>query len=369
VKNFLYITDREEYSEHNFIGPLFEKYLPEFLHVDIVYFSKYKSYFENKNGHFIVPIHEKKDILKYLSQNNINIFSYDYVVVRNMHEILENILASKSMYDIKVGYRLSFPKIAASLERAKAENKITLIQEIDKKIKTLTKTKLINKCDMFLPTSKVMQEVYYPNITTKVHVVPSAIDPSRVHKKEDRSDKKIVFAYDGTLSKLRNFELVLEAFCALKSENWELLISTKDEDYAKSCVATCSKISDKIKISKASNKEELLAFISSCDVGLALLPEINIFNTSIHLKIIDYYTSGIPSLMSNNVQNSSVFTHDKDAWLCEFDSKKISDELEKIIATPKDKIREMGELGQNRLLEVRNYKTVAQELAKAMESL
>jgi len=31
MKKFLYITDREEYSEHNFIGPLFEKYLPEHM--------------------------------------------------------------------------------------------------------------------------------------------------------------------------------------------------------------------------------------------------------------------------------------------------------------------------------------------------
>ena len=60
MEKFLYITDREEYTEHNFIGPLFEKYLPNHMDVDVVYFSKYKSFFENKNGHFIVPIHESK---------------------------------------------------------------------------------------------------------------------------------------------------------------------------------------------------------------------------------------------------------------------------------------------------------------------
>lgn len=369
MKKFLYITDREEYSEHNFIGPLFEKYLPEHMKVDIVYLSKFKSYLDNNNGHFIVPDHEKKDILKFLSQNDIDVSSYDYVVVRNMHEILANIIAVREKYGIKVGFRLSFPKIAAKLEHLKSENKSSLLKKINQKLKVSAKSKLINQCDVFMPTSKIMQEVYYPDVTTKIHVVPSAIDPSRVSKKVSRGDEKIVFAYEGTISKLRNFELVLEAFCALKSENWELLISTKDEEYAKSCVSTCSKIADKVQVSKASNKEELLALIARCDVGLALLPDINIFSTSVHLKIIDYYTSAVPSLMSKNTQNSSLFTHEKDAWLCDFDAETIAAELEKIIATPKDKIRAMGQAGQNKLLEIRNYEVIAKELAQAMEAL
>jgi len=36
-----------------------------------------------------------------------------------MHEILANIIAVREKYGIKVGFRLSFPKIAAKLERLK----------------------------------------------------------------------------------------------------------------------------------------------------------------------------------------------------------------------------------------------------------
>jgi glycosyltransferase involved in cell wall biosynthesis len=369
MKKFLYITDREEYSEHNFIGPLFEKYLPEFLDVDIVYFSKYKSYFENRKGHFIVPIYERKDILKYLTENGVDVFAYDYVVVRNIHDILENILASKDMYNIKVGYRLSFPKITVALERAKVEQGSTLIKSIDAKLKTHAKLKLINQCDIFLPTSKRMQEVYYPEVTTKIHVVPSAIDPSRVHSKISRGDEKIVFTYIGTLSKLRNFELILEAFNSLKSENWELLISTVDVDYAQNCVKEFLKIKDKIKIIKSDTKDQLLDELAHCDVGVALLPDIDIFRTSVPLKIIDYYTSGIPALISNNELNNTVFENNKDAWICDFDQKSITNKLEEIIANPKDKIREMGKSGQQKLLDTRNYQDVAKNLAKAMEEL
>ncbi len=369
MQKVLYITDREEYSEHNFIGPLFEKYLQEYLEIDIIYFTKFKSYFGRKDNLFVIPEHEKKNLFACLEDNKINVSSYDCVIVRNMHDVLEYVLENKNKYNIKVAFRLSFPKITGELERAKAENRSSLIQIVNHRIKTYIKSKLIDRCDIFMPTSKQMQEVYYPDVTAKIFIVPSAIDPERLHKKVTREDEKIIFAYDGTLSKLRNFELVLEAFKNVKKDNWELNISTKDVEHAKEYAASCAEIFDKIKISKASTKEELLDFITRCDIGLALLPDISIFNTSVHLKIMDYYTSGVPSLMSNNTQNSSIFTNEKDAWLCNFDVMEITKQLENIINTPRKKIREMGKLGQKRLLDVRNYKVIAQRLSTALEEL
>ncbi len=369
MKKFLYITDREEYTEHNFIGPLFEKYLPEYMDVDIVYFSKYKSFFEDRGGKFIVPEHEKKDILKYLSQNNIKVFEYDYVVVRNMHDILDKIIEYRDIYKIKVGFRLTFPKITASLERARAENNSSLLKLIDTKLKLFSREKLINRCDIFLPTSKSMQEIYCPNVTTKIHVIPSAIDPQRVHSKVKRDDETIIFTYEGTLTKLRRFDVVLEAFDNLNCTDWELHIFTKDVDFANSEVDKFSNLKDKIKIYNSYTKDKILDEISRSDVGLSLLPDLNIFNTSLPLKVIDYYTGAIPTLMSDNRINSSVFEHGKDAWLCDFKVDTIKKELDNILKTPKDKIREMGQAGQQKLLEKRNYRDVAKNFAEVMNSL
>jgi len=369
MQKILYITDREEYSEHNFIGPLFEKYLPKHLDIDVIYFTKFKSYFGRKDNQLVIPEFKKKRLFGCLEDNNIDVSSYDCVIVRNMHDVLEYVLDNKSKYNIKVGFRLSFPKITAELEKAKAENRSSLIQVANHKIKTYIKSNLIDRCDIFLPTSKQMQEVYYPNVKTKMFIIPSAIDPERIHEKTSRDDDKTVFAYNGTLSKLRNFEVLMEAFELLKKDNWELDIATKDANLTKSFVQPYKSIVENIKISKANTKEDLIDFISRCDVGLCLLPNIDLFNTSLHLKIINYYTSGIPALMSDNKQNRSIFTDEKDAWLCNFDANEIKNELEKIIDTPKEKIKEMGELGQKRLLEVRNYKVIAKQLSDALESL
>ncbi|MDX1809633.1 MAG: glycosyltransferase [Sulfurospirillaceae bacterium] len=369
MKKVLYITDREEYSEHNFIGPLFEKYLPLHLNIDIIYFSQFKSTIGRKNNHLIIPEFEKRNLFPCLEDSGIDVSSYDCVIVRNMLDVLEYVLDKKEKYNLKVGFRLSFPKVSASLERAKAENRSSLIQVVDHKVKTYIKAKMINRCDIFLPTSKEMQEVYYPDVNVKMFTIPSAIDPDRIQKKEARDDDKTVFAYIGTLTKLRNFELVLEAFNVLKKDNWELNISTNDVEYAKSCLQNYAAITDKVHISKANTKEELLDLMSKCDVGLSLLPDIDIFKTSVHLKIMDYYTGGIPSLMSNNKQNSSIFENGINAWLCDFNVKSISENLEKIIDIPKDKIREMGELGQKRLLEVRNYQVIAKKLSEVLNEL
>ena len=34
MEKFLYITDQDEYTDHSFIGPLFEKYLKEYFDID-----------------------------------------------------------------------------------------------------------------------------------------------------------------------------------------------------------------------------------------------------------------------------------------------------------------------------------------------
>ncbi len=369
MKKFLYITDREEYTEHNFIGPLFEKYLPKYMDVDIVYLSKYKSYFEKRNGRFVVPIHEKKNILKYLSENDINISSYDYVVVRNMYDILDTILSARDTYNIKVGYRLSFPKLASKLEHAKAENRSNILLEIDKKVRTYTRTKIINQCDIFLPTSQGLKDIYCPDVTTKTHILRSGIDPDKVHSKISRGDDQIIFAYNGTLSKLRSFKTVLEAFSKLEHDNWKLYISTKDRDIANDCLNNFNFSKDQVEVTEAETKDELLNLMATCDIGLSLLPNIDLFNTSIHLKTVDYYTTSIPTLMTDSSKNREIFTDNVDAWLCPFDKDSIHKKLDEIMKTPKSEIRIMGVAGQARLLDKRDYRKIASMLAEAMNLL
>jgi hypothetical protein len=161
MKKFLYITDQEEYSDHSFIGPLFEKYLKEYFEVDIVYFSEFKSDIEIKDHRIIVPASYKDNILEEFIKADVDISVYAYIVVRNTGSILKSVLKTRERFDFKVGYRLSFPKRRAQMQVDQANNKTSFLNVLNNKIQTYSETNMINECDLFLPTSQRMHEEFF----------------------------------------------------------------------------------------------------------------------------------------------------------------------------------------------------------------
>lgn len=370
MKKFLYITDQDEYTDHSFIGPLFEKYLKEYFVVDIVYFSEFKAEFEKKDEHrFILPVGDKGRTIQELNGAGIDVSSYSYVVVRNSGEVLKDVLSKSGAYDYKVGYRLSFPKRRAKMQVDKANNKASFLKHLNNTLTTYSETKMINQCDLFMPTSTQMHDEYFEGVTTKTFICPPAIDPDTLHDNIQHEGEEKRFFYAGTLDKLREFETVLEAFDNVKSNNWKLTISTKDPEYAINVVKGYGNIAANVEIRNAKTKEELLDLIAKADIGVSILPEIPLFNTSTPVKIMDYYSSAIPCIMTNNANNNTLFTDDFDAWFCKFDKDSIKDKIEYIVNLSKDDVTQVGIRGQQRLLEIRNYKKIAATLAETLELL
>ncbi len=370
MKKFLYITDQDEYTDHSFIGPLFENYLKEYFIVDIVYFSEFKAELEKKDEHrFILPSANKSKVIQELTNGGIDMSSYSYVVVRNSGEILKQVISTSGTFDYKVGYRLSFPKRRAQMQVDKANNKASFLKHLNNTLTTYSETKLINQCDIFMPTSQQMQEEYFEAVTTKSFICPPAIDPSTLCENIQHEGNEKRFFYAGTLDKLREFETVLEAFNNVNSTNWKLTISTKDPEYASKVVRNYSNIAANVEIKNAKNKEELLDLIAKSDVGVSLLPDIPLFNTSTPIKIMDYYSSAVPCIMTNNANNNTLFTDNFDAWFCTFSKESIQAKLEHIISLSKDEVAQVGVKGQERLLKIRNYKIIAQRLAETLDLL
>lgn len=370
MQKLLYITDQDEYTDHSFIGPLFEKYLKVHFIIDIVYFSEFKTEVEKKDEHrFIIPKLEAARSIQELSNAKIDLKEYSFVFVRNSAEVLKNVLAHSREYDYKVGYRLSFPKRRAQMEVDQADNKSSFLKFLNNAISTFSETKMINQCDIFLPTSKQMAEEYYEGVRVRTFVCPPAIDPETMHDNIQHEADEKRFFYAGTLDKLREFETVLEAFDKVESSKWKLTISTKDPDYAVQVVRKYSNIADHVEICNAKNKKELLELIAKSDIGVSILPEIPLFNTSTPVKIMDYYSSGIPCIMTNNANNNTLFTDDYDAWFCKFNVNSIKEKIESITELSKEEVTKVGIRGQERLLEIRNYKRIADDLAHQLNIL
>ena len=367
MKKLLYITDQDEYMEHSFIAPLFETYLKKYLTVDIVYFTEFKSDFEQKDEHrFTVPARYKNVLLDELNRNDVPIDDYAYIMVRNDISIMSHVLKEKDKYQYKTAFRLSFPKRVVKM---KSDKQVNLFDIMTDKFKTKNETKIINMCDAFLPTSHSMHEEFFPDVSTKTIVCPPGINPNMIHPNIQHTGKEKRFFYAGTLDKLREFETVLEAFSKVARDDWRLSISTRDPQYALEMVRKYKDLENNIEIHNAKNRDELLDLIANADIGVALLPDIPIYSTSTPVKILDYYSSAVPSIMTNSGHTNKIFTDCHDAWFCKFESNDIKETIKYIISLSKESIADVGAKGQKRLLEIRNYEKIAADLAIKLEAL
>ena len=370
MSKFLYITDQDEYADHSFIGPLFQKYLTKHFDINTTFFSKDKENIEIKeDGRIIIPEKSKHHILEELEKNGINLSEYEFVVVRNNTDLLKEVLKQKARYKFKVGFRLSFPKRIAKLETDLANNKKSILDIISNKIQTYSEVSLINDCDIFLPTSFQMKNDYFKDVKIRTFVIPSAIDPEVLHENIQHEGSEKRFFYAGTLDKLREFETVLEAFSTIDNDKYKLMISTKDPEYLDDMLSLYPNLRTNIEICDAKNREDLLKLIALCDVGLSILPDIALFNSSTPIKVLDYYSSAVPCIMSKNENNTSIFEDDSSAWFSDFSKDAIKEKLEYIISLSKDDIAQVGVNGQKRLLDVRNYERIAADLAHQLNIL
>ena len=370
MKKLLYITDQDEYVDHSFIAPLFEVYLKKHLIVDIVYFTDFKSDFSQKDSHhFVVPSRYKNALFPELKRNGINLHSYDFVMVRNNIDIMEQVLNARDTYQYKALYRFSFPKRSMHIHCQGAEEKNQMLNHCLHYLKTKKETKIINRCDAFLPTSKKMHETFRPEVNIPTILCSPAIDPSKIHTHQQHEEEELRFVYVGTLDKVRDFGTILEAFNALEHTKWKLYISTRDVEFAYTLIEAYPEIKKNIKIFNAKTKDALLELIAKTDIGIALLPDLPVYNTSTPVKVYDYYSSGVPSLMTQTDHTSTLFTDSHDAWFTPFDVKSIEEKLKSLLQLSKEEIASVGAQGQKRLLEVKNYETIAKNIADQLHAL
>lgn len=372
MKKLLYITDQDEYADHCFITPLFETYLQKYLTVDIVYFTDFKSDCEQKDAHrFTVPTRYKNVLLDELKRNGMPIDSYNYVMVRNDINIMKHVLKEKDKYQYKTAFRLSFPKRNIRMKDNRGSKKIRFRDAISDKIKTKSETKIINMCDVFLPTSQNMHEKFFPKVTINTIICPPGIDPNMLHPNIQHKGEETRFFYVGefkrSLDESKRFETVLNAFTKVESDKWKLIISTKDPQYASEMIKKYHNLENNIEFHDAKNRNELLDIIANADVGIALLPDIPIYNTSTPVKIIDYYSSAVPCIMTNSGHTNKIFTDCIDAWFCKFTQNDIKEKIEYILSLDKKSIADVGIKGQKRLLDIRNYEKIAEDLAMKLE--
>ncbi len=258
MKRLLYITDQQEYTDHGAIGPLFNGCLKAHMHVNIVYFTRFKHSFQQKGSDYVVPEQYTKEICCYLKAKGVDLLSYDFIFVRNMYDVLKQVLDVNAQYNYKVGFRASVPRTTQLYEEQKLENRGGFLTDVKRKIGDYTTSRLINRCDLFMPISDRMEELFYKEIRVKSHSLPPGLDPKRVQPYLHTTGDDITFIYVGTVDKLQRFEVILEALRGLEATNWCLHISTFNPVYVRELIEQFPEITEKITVMHAENLDELM---------------------------------------------------------------------------------------------------------------
>lgn len=370
MQKLLYITDQMEYAENSFIKSLFRDHLNKHFKVFTVFFSKFKHGVEvRENGQVLVSNECKTRLFEELKNEGVDICSFDYVVVRNDSDILKKVIKAKQKCHFKVGFRLSFPKRMAKYRSDEANKSSSLMTLINNKLSAFHETNLINKCDIFFPTSMQMKDDYFQDVNIPTFELPSAIDPQNLQKKSFDDSDIIKFFYIGTFDKLRKFSTVLKAFEKLEDEKFILMLATKEETYMDHLLESFPKLAKKIEICTVKSNDDYHNFVDKSHVGLSLLPDMKLFNSSTPIKIFDFYSWGTPCLLSDNSINRSIFDDNVSGWFSKFDEESITKKLKFILSLSKDEIKKVGIKGQEKLLEVRNYEIIAKNLAEKLKGL
>lgn len=369
MNKLLYITDQEEYSENGTISTLFDIYLKEYWDIDIVYITKYKNSFAQKNNHLIVPWDKQKHIIEYLERKGIKISMYDFIFVRNKRTVLQNVIYNQERFFYKIGFRASYPKKNHKLEFINTFFPYSLVKKLEYKLKIYNRDRLINKCDLFFPPSYEAKHKFYKNIDIETFPIFTGLDPDKLNKHIVSTSDITKFIYVGSIDPIRQFNIILDAFVQIKDLDWHLTISTTNKSYINSLLKEYPELQEKISLNSAMSLEELREQINENDIGIALLPRNSFYDTVIADKVIDYYSCSLPAILTSNPKNHSIF-NSNEAFFCNFDVKYIHLKLEELINSPSERDAMVGNKGQEKLLSIkRNYKILAKELSKKMNSI
>jgi len=370
MKKLLYITDQQEYADHGTIAPLFGHYLKKHLQVTIVYYTRYKDSFQYKGDDCIVPESELENIVGYLDKEGIDLGSFHFILVRNRFDILRTVLAHRVRYGYRVGFRLSFPKTETAYAAMMAKYKRAFFPALALKYKRSRERRLIEACDLFLPSSAMLAAGLYPGLDLPTLPLPAGIDPAHVAAPKSDFATPRRFIYVGSLDPLRRFETLLDAFAALTRLEWSLDISTFDPTYLKTILKGYPQLSGRIRVLQATNLTELGRQIRACDVGLALMPALPIFAMTLPAKVMDYYAAGVPALLTDTPKNRDRLRDGDEAFFCAFDTAAIAATLETLIRCDDAQLSKVREQGLNRLLGAgRSYDIMAEQLHRRLITL
>lgn len=172
-----------------------------------------------------------------------------------------------------------------------------------------------------------------------IGVIPLCCDfPAGEVSKKLRHEGEVIFLYAGTFSRLRKLDVLIRAFYAVRSRGGFrlVLIGGGIEELAvdKVMMDICN-----IMIREGSlimpgrlARDEVARFMAEADVGLNLIPPLDVYMESSSTKLGEYLSQGLPVISSIGVPyHHKIHGYADVGWLVQFSESAIEDLILKII--------------------------------------
>lgn len=357
----LLISDQYADSRHSAVEGLFGKALRKRADVSIAYFSRDLRSIEFRNGNFFIPRSARRRGLMQGLTRVRDLHSYDCIVVRNLFGPLRQVLGQRGRYGYKVGFWESFPHSYRRIHEARVTRRALLRKTLEYGYRRLRERSLVERCDFYLPITTTFRDIFRPGIGIPCHPLPLGIDSESFSPhagKPDDADAPKRFIYVGTIDRLRGMDMVLEAFTELEERFTLDIYPARNNRW----VDDIRKVNDRrIKVHDPLPRDELIRKIAGADVALGVVPETTLYYVSSPTKTLEYYALGIPSIL-NHIPEYDLLFDDGCAFFCDFEKEDIKQAILESLATPGEKLLEMGRAGRRKVMENRDYRKLADGL-------
>lgn len=350
----LCVVDKKHPINHSFVDDMLSKNLPDKnLRVSIICSQgimvkkpvkynksslipllKKRKGFNRFLNFFILYFLMRKLITKYTKKNEkVSVF------IRNepIYLLVASLLRKKYCSLI---YQQSFP------HEFHSKKDISIKKRITKKILRVCK----NNINLVLGVSELslirLRKIFGDNQNIVYKYIPLLVDKNIIIDEEMIKELKgnsLKFIYIGTHAKIRNLNIVIEAAIEVLNAHKEDKMTDITFTFIGGNKRDIERLSSEIeKYNIYDYKEiiflekiprnELLNILPDYDVGISLIPPLEIYKESSPTKLTEYMAKGLPVLASKGIDlQEEIIRKSNTGWLIEFNKTAIRDAFENII--------------------------------------
>lgn len=236
---------------------------------------------------------------------------------------------------------------------------------------------LLRRADLVLPISKWLKEdlVNHKGITeSKIAPLPEAVDVAAFsnavgeHLVEAyQLDNFKVVIYEGTLAKIRNMSILLQAFSRVKRQRKDVKLLVvgegSDQEHLQKLASELG-IQDDVIFTGWIPQSEIPNYIITADIGVSPIPPLSFYKLSSPIKIVEYMGLAKPVVANQEIpEQKEILEESGGGILVPYTPEDFANAILELLNEPEQAI-EMGKRGRKWIISNRSFELLARQVEK-----